>query len=417
MTEPGTDGGATAPHLKRRLGFGLLTFYGVGVMVGAGIYVLVGQVAGAAGEWAPLAFLVAGLVALPTAVSYAELSSRIPESAGEAAYLWRATGSQALAILVGLAVAAVGVISAAAVLQGGVGYLTGVLDLPAPWLMAGIGVLLGIAAVLGVLESLSLAAIFTAVEAGGLIVVAAAGFSADPVALPEAAGAGGIAVAGLAAASFLAFFAFIGFEDMVNMAEETRRPERTMPRAILAAVAITTALYILVSFAAVRAVPPADLAASQRPLALVYERATGHGSGFLALIAVAAAMNGVLAQIVMSARVLYGLGRRSPLFMPFHKAHPRFGTPVLATVLATGLVILLALVAPLVGLAETTSTVLLGVFLAMNLALIALKRRELALIALKRRELAPEGTFRVPMAVPVAGAALAAGALIWGLLA
>ena len=387
--------------LKRRVGFWLLTIYGVGVMVGAGIYVLVGQVAGETGSWAPLAFILAGVVAAPTAVSYAELATRIPESAGEAAYMRAATGSGQIAALVGLAVASVGVISAAAVLQGGIGYLRALVDLPALALIVGIGLLMGFAAVLGVVESLVVAGILTLIEVIGLLIVVFAGFSGPALDLPATA----FPLSGIAAASLLAFFAFIGFEDMVNMAEETRNPERNMPLAIISALAVTTLLYVLVSWAATRTVAGSDLAASDSPLALVFERATDRGAGFLIVIAVAAALNGVLAQIVMASRVLYGLGRFSRVFSAFHETHPRFRTPTRATGLVTALVILLAAILPLVALAEVTSIVLLIVFCAVNLALIILKRQ------------GPGPAFTVPMAVPVVGLFLSLAALVWGVLA
>lgn len=387
--------------LKRKLGFWLLTIYGVGVMVGAGIYVLIGQVAGETGTWAPIAFILAGVIAAPTAVSYAELATRIPESAGEAAYVRAATGSGTMAAIAGIAVAIVGVVSAAAVLQGGIGYLRTLVDLPVLTSIVMIGVFLGCAAILGVIESLVLAAALTIIEVVGLLIVVFAGATGPTVELP----ATGIPISGLAAASLLAFFAFIGFEDMVNMAEETKDPQRTMPRAIISALAVTTILYVLVSWAAVRTVEGSELAASEGPLALVFERATGKGAGFLAIIAVAAALNGVLAQIVMAARVLYGLGRFSPPFRVFHHAHPRFRTPVLATAVVAVLVILLAAVAPLVALAEATSIVLLVVFCVVNLALIILKSA------------GPQPGFSVPLAVPVLGFVLSAGALIWGIAA
>ncbi|MGD1927216.1 MAG: APC family permease [Paracoccaceae bacterium] len=391
----------TEAGLKRRIGLGLLTFYGVGVMIGAGIYVLVGHVAGETGGWAPLAFLVAGLVAAPTAVSYAELSVRIPESAGEAAYVRAATGSGGLAALTGLAVAMVGVISAAAVLNGGVGYLRSLVDVPSEILAIIIVLLLGAAAIIGVLESLAFAAVLTLIEVVGLFIVVGAGLSFPADLPPEPP----LAMSGLAAGALLAFFAFIGFEDMVNMAEETRDPERTMPRAIIAAMALTTLIYILVAWAAVRAVPSQTLAGSERPLALVFETATGRNAGFLAAIAVAAALNGVLAQIVMASRVLYGLGRFAPVFAIFHHTHPRFGTPVLATVLCVVIVLVLALTLPIAQLAELTSTVLLVIFTAINLTLIAIKRHSRA-----------EG-FRAPVWVPWLGLVLSVAALGWSLLA
>lgn len=387
--------------LQRKLGLGLLTAYGVGVMVGAGIYVLVGVVIGLAGVWAPLAFLLAGLVALPSALSYAELATRLPEAAGEVAFIERGFDSRALALVAGLAVVTAGVISGAAVLRGGVGYLSALVPLPEPLLILSLGVFLTLVALKGVLESLILAALFTAIEIAGLLAVTAAGFMAEPVAEWQAFAGGqgmGPEWAGLAAATSLCFFAFIGFEDIENMAEEVRNPSRVLPRAILMALAITAALYTLVAFAAVRAVPHEQIAATERPLALVWEIGTGTGAGFLSAIAVAAAVNGVLAQIVMAARVLFGLGRRAGWLAVFATAHARLGTPTGATLLVGAGVILAALALPVVALAEVTSAVLLAVFFLVNLALILIKRKS------------PEAPFRVPVLVPWAGliAALAA---------
>ena len=383
--------------LKRRIGLGLLTAYGVGVMVGAGIYVLVGVVAGSAGVWAPLAFLLAGLVALPSALSYAELSARMPVAAGEAVFVEAGFQSRPMAVLVGLAIVVAGTVSAAAVLRGGVGYLTGILDVSAPGAIIAIGLALCAVAMIGVLESLAFAALFTVIETLGLLMVAWAGFVAPPVA--EWSAPPPPEFAGIAGAVALCFFAFIGFEDLENMAEEVRDPTRTMPRGIMLSLAITAVLYALVSLAAVRAVPVAELAASKQPLALVWQAGKGGGAAFLSAIAVVAALNGVLAQIVMAARVLFGLGRQfAPLAM-FTHAHPRFGTPLRATALVGLAVIAGALALPVESLARTTSAVLLGVFLLVNVALILLKRRE------------PEAPFRVPVWVPWAGLIAAIAAL------
>lgn len=363
-----------ADDLRRRIGLGLLTFYGVGVMVGAGIYVLVGAVAQSAGIYAPVAFLLAGLVAAPTAFSYGELSARIPEASGEAAYVEQGLKSRWLAVLVGLAIVITGTFSAAAVLRGGVGYLTGILDVDTSIAILILGGGLTLVALVGVLESLALAALFTLIEVLGLGAVIWAGMEAAPVFdienLPPTH------LGGIGAAAALAFFAFIGFEDIVNMAEEAVEPTKTLPRAILLSLLITTFLYALVSFAAVRAVPFAELAASDRPLVLVWQAGSAFSPTFLSAIAVVAALNGVLAQIVMASRVLFGLGRRVSWLHVFNHAHPRFGTPVLATlVLGAGLLVA-ALSLPVAELAEMTSTVLLSVFVIINLSLIVLKRRE-----------------------------------------
>lgn len=390
--------------LNRRIGLGLLTAYGVGVMVGAGIYVLVGAVAADAGIHAPFAFLLAGIIAAPTALSYSEFSTRLPEAAGEAAYVGQGLNSQLFAVIVGLAIVAAGTVSAGAVLRGGVGYLTNTIAIE-PWLgVLVLGALLTMVAIFGVLESLALAAIFTVIELIGLLLVIWAGLSAPASA--EWVVSTSIPWAGIGLGAVLAFFAFIGFEDIVNMAEEVSNPERTLPRAILISLVVTSGLYALVAWAAVRSVPIEGLAASRSPLALVWETTRGGNAAFLSAIAVFAALNGVLAQIVMASRVLYGLGKRNRALSVFRQAHPRFGTPVLATGLLGAAVILAALFVPVARLAEVTSSILLSVFVLVNLALILQKRR------------APEAPFRVPMAVPVVGLVLSlaalAGAVFWG---
>ncbi|MBV7379015.1 APC family permease [Maritimibacter dapengensis] len=361
-----------ADTLSKRLSTGLLTAYGVGIMVGAGIYVLVGYAAGAAGVWAPLAFLVAGLVAVPSALSFAELSSRIPEAAGDSAYVEHGLRAHWLAMLVGFINIAAGVIGGAAVLRGGVGYLTALVPVDPMAAMIALGVGLTLIAVVGVVESLAFAAILTAVEVVGLLLVVGAGFSA-PATLDWSAPVS-LHVPGVFAAAIFAFFAFLGFDDLVNMAEEARDPARQMPRAILWSLAITSVLYAVVTLAAVRAVPLADLAASERPLALVWSAATGTPAHFLSSIAVAAALNGVLAQVVMAARVLFGLGRRSAALAVFHHAHPRFATPVLATLLTGAATVGAALALPVALLAEYTTIALLVVFTIVNAALIGVKR-------------------------------------------
>ncbi len=391
-------------HLKRSVGLGLLTAYGVGVMVGAGIYVLVGAVAGEAGFYAPLAFLVAGLVAAPTALSYGELSARVPEAAGEAAFVERAFGSQPLAVLVGLAIVATGTVSAAAVLRGGAGYLLTLLSMPESIAIVGLASLLIAVALYGVMESLALAAVFTLIELAGLALVVWAGVQ-TPVTPEWAASEVGALVdlpwAAVGAAAVLAFFAFIGFEDIVNMAEEVKEPERNVPLAILISLVLTTVIYAAVTWVTVRVVPLEQLAGSEKPLVLVLQAWRGADSGtMLAAIAVFAALNGVLAQIVMASRVLFGLGRRSKLLSVFHHVHPTRGTPFSATLFIGALVVVVAMSANVAALAEVTSVILLTAFVIMNAALIVLKMCD------------PEAPFKVAMAVPIVGMVLSAGALV-----
>ena len=384
------------PGLARRVGPGLLTIYGVGVMVGAGIYVLVGHVAGSAGVWAPLAFLIAGLVALPSALTFAEMSTRMPEAAGEVAYVERGFG-WSLAIATGLAVVVTGTVSAAAVLRGGVGYLTSVVPIDPTLAILGLGLVLTVVAILGVVESLVVIALLTLAEVSGLIAVIWAGFAAEPAAQWGAGGA--IPWAGVLGAVTLCIFAFIGFEDMVNMAEEVHRPSRTMPIAIIGALSLTALLYAGVSFAAVRSTSVEALATSEQPLALVWETATGRPAVFLTAIAVAAALNGVLAQIVMAARVLLGLGRRAAALAVFAHAHPRFHTPARATALVGIAVTLAAYGLAVATLAEAAASVLLVIFCLVNGAAIRIKAR------------APEAPFTVPAIVPWAGLLFSLAAL------
>ncbi|MEO1275808.1 MAG: APC family permease [Pseudomonadota bacterium] len=399
--------------LKRRLGLGLLTFYGVGVMIGAGIYVLIGEVAGRAGSWTPHAFLLAGLAAAVTAASFAELSGRVPEAGGSAAFARAAFPVAGVSVLVGLAVVATGVLSAGAVLQGGIGYLRALVDAPPALLVIAVGLVLTGLAIRGVVESLTAAAILTVIEVVGLMIIVAVAFLADPldVSSPaaDAVGAASTPAFGfgaLAGAVFLAFFAFIGFEDIANMAEETKEPSRTVPLAILLAFAAVLAIYVLVAVAALRVVPAEALSQSPRPLALVYETATGSPPTFIAAIGVAASLNGVLAQIVMAARVLFSLGRRNRALKVLATTHQSWRTPIVATALCGGVVIVLGVMVPLAGLASATSLVLLSVFVLMNLALIRLKRQGPP----------PPGALDLPSWVPYLGTissvAVIAGALL-----
>ena len=392
-------------QLKRRIGLGLLTAYGIGVMVGAGIYVLVGAVAAEAGVLAPLAFLLAGLIAAPTALSYAEFSSRLPEAAGEAAYVGQGFNSKFFAIFVGLAVVVAGTVSAGAVLRGGAGYFAAATGIDAELAIIGMGAALVLVAIIGVLESFALVAVFTLIEVLGLALVVWAGFSTSAstdwnAALPlaEMIATPGLAT-GIAFGAVLAFFAFIGFEDIVNMAEEVRNPTRILPQAIVISLAVTSVIYALVCWAAVRTVPLDALASSDSPLALVWQQSQGGNARFLSAIAVFAALNGVLAQIVMASRVLYGLGGRTTGLAAFRHAHPRFGTPVRATVLIGLAVLVAAYWLPVAQLASVTSATLLSVFVLVNLALILQKRRQ------------PEAPFQVPFAVPVVGLILSLLAL------
>jgi amino acid transporter len=373
MTSP-----AAPRHLQRRLGYGLLVTYGVGTIVGAGIYVLVGQVIDHAGATAPLSFLIAGGLAALTGLSYAELSSRYPEAAGAAAYVAHGLGSANAARVTGLAAALVGTIGAASIARGCAVYLRHFIDAPEPLLAAAVIVLFAGIACLNVKQSVAVAAIHSAVEVGGLLLVIAIGapaFAHLGERLPSMVPRDLAAVGGTLSGAFLAFFAYAGFETMVNMSEETHEPRRTMPRAIVGALAIAGVLYTLAVLVVLLGVAPDKLAQSETPLALVIGDVEWNAPAVIAAIAVFATANGVLVEVLMVSRLLFGMAERGWAPRYFRGVSTRGGVPLRATLVAALTALALAVSAPIEPLAEATSSALLALFGTVNLALWRLHRR------------------------------------------
>jgi amino acid transporter len=382
--------------LNRSLGLPLVTLYGLGNILGAGIYVLVGKVAGEAGYSTLLAFMVAMIIAGLTAFSYMELSGRYPASASVSVYLHKAFGKRWLSVGIGLAMVAGGITSAATLAKGFSGYLNALI--PAPEVLASLGLLavLGLIAAKGIGESAIMAGVFTFVEIAGLMLVIYAGKESlgaiDPSKLLTVDPAVGLS--GIIGGAFLAFYAFIGFEDMVNVAEETKNPQRTMPLAILFALIASTVLYLLVAAVAITAVSPAELANSTAPLSLVYSRTTGGNAIFLTIIGISAAINGVIVQIIMGSRVLYGLSRQGWLDKHLSQVNKTTRTPVAATALVVGIMMIAVVSLPLVSLAKLTSLIVLAIFALVNVSLILIKRRHPS----------HKGLITVPTVVPYFGA-------------
>jgi len=383
--------------LRRVLNTPLLTLYGLGVTVGAGIYVLVGATAAEAGSFSPFSFLIAALVVAFTAFSYAELSTRYPVSAGEAAYVEAGFHSGRAATLTGLAVALSGMVSAAAVSIGAASYLSELTQARPDVLIAMIVSVVGLLAIWGIAQSVAVAAIITVIEISGLVFVIGWGFfMADPngVTLSEMVPAPtGPHWAGIGAASLLAFFAFVGFEDMANVAEEVKNPVQTLPRAILWTLVLATILYIGTTSAVLVAVPIEKLAQSSAPLALVFEMAPPPVKSGFSFVAIVATLNGVLIQTIMASRVIYGLADRGHLPLVFSKVFSRTQTPVIATLTVVAIIAILALSLPITTLAEHTSQIVLGIFVLVNSALIRLKMTANS----------DHVYFRVPMVVPILG--------------
>lgn len=413
-SEPQTIGAVEAhktPELKRGLGLGLLVLYGLGVTVGAGIYVLVGAAAARAGVHAPVAFVIAAGVMALSAASFAELATRMPVSSGEAAYVEAGLRSKPLSLFVGLLVVLAGVISAAAISQGAAGYIGVLVPLRPITLVAAVVIVMGIIAAWGITEAVALAAVMTLIEIGGLLAIVAAGLWRDPAILSDLPiafqGLGtGTPWSGILGASLIAFFAFIGFEGMVNVAEEVKRPERTLPLAIAITLIVSSILYIAVVWVVIRSVPAGLLANSTAPLSLAYEHLMGASPVVISLIAIFATINGVIVQMVMASRVVYGLSRQGALPAVLGRIEPRTQTPVVATTLVVTIVLVLAVAFPIDRLAEMTTRVMLVVFTFVNVALFALKMRRDASAA----------PFEVPIVVPAIAALSCVALLIADLL-
>ncbi len=393
----GATNGDQDGELKRTLSLPLLVLYGLGTIIGAGIYVLIGEVASLAGMASPVSFALAALLAGFSAFSMAELSSRYPKSAGEAVYVREGITRHVLPIIVGLMVVTVGIISAAAIANGFVGYLNIFINVPAPLAMTLLVLMLGGVACWGIAESVALIAIITLVEVGGLLLIIAAGVSHIDMPLerltslwPQTQLNSWLAIFN---GAFLAFYAYIGFEDMINVAEEVKDPRRTMPHAIAWALFISTILYVAIASISVLVLPINELAGSSAPLSLIYERATGRSPGLITAISLAAVVDGALVQIIMASRMLCGLRNEWIVLRVFGKVSPVTQTPVRATLFVTALLLALALAFPLVTLAQTTSAITLIIFALINVALFRVKLRDPN----------PEGVYLVPIWVPVIG--------------
>ena len=400
-------------ELKRSVGPAQLMLYGTGSMLGAGIYGLVGKAAGMMGGAVWIAFLVAMVAALLTGISYASIASRYPRAAGAAYAAQRAYRLPWLSYLIGLAVICSGLASIATqskVVAENLNTLIGldfglkIAGAPVEILVLAGGFLLVVAAIVyrGITESLWANALCTLIEALGLLLVVAVGIrfwgGASLLEVPAAAEGGSGLTAGLILqGSILTFFSFLGFEDMLNVAEEVERPERSMPIALIGAMLFASLVYIAVSITAVSVVPWRELAEAPAPLRLVIERAAPWfpAVGFT-LITISAVANTALVNYVMGSRLLYGMARQGLLPRALGKVHAERRTPNVAILVLLALLVALLFAGDIEQLASATVLLLLFVFVLVNGALIVLKRREGDL----------EGCFNAPILVPALGAAI-----------
>ncbi len=358
--------------LKKQLGTVQILLYGVGTMLGAGIYVLVGKVAGYAGTLAPLSFLIAGVLAGITAYSYSLLTPRFPKSGGEIVYVHKAFNSKQLATLVGWGVIFTGFISAAAILKGFVGYLDVFLEMPDALVIIVSMTLLSMLAIWGIGESLNVIGFITLIEVGGLLfVIFVAGIDLEKFTSQFSQmfmSAAGYDVFAVFQGAFLAFYAFVGFEDLANVAEEAKDPKKSMPVAIMGSLFIALFLYIAVAVVAVISLPLNQLSSTDAPMAEIVANKGQHYAYFISVISLVAVLNGVLAQLIMGSRVLYGMAGQNSAPKLLYQVHKKYRTPVLATLLIAIGIVVLAIFVPIVQLANTTSYVIISVFALVNLS-------------------------------------------------
>ena len=398
-----TDDGAApeAPSLMRTIGPAQMALYGLGSMLGAGIYGLIGKAAGQAGNAVWLSFVVALVAALLTAFSYASLGSRYPRAAGAAYVTERAYGFPLLSFMVGLALVCSGLTSIATqsqVFAANIAALLGLESIPLSWLALGFLLILTGLVFRGIRESMWVNVLCTLIEAGGLVIVIVAGASywgsVDYLETPTLPGSDHAALLVMQAA-VLAFFAFIGFEDMINVAEETRDPERTVPLGLILAMAGAAVLYIAIAVTAVSVVPWQELAEAPGPITAVMERAAPSVPPLLfTVITLFAVANTALVNYVTASRLLYGMARQGLLPQRLGNVHAARRTPHLAVAALFLVLAPLALLGTITELAAATVLLLLLVFTVVNGALFILKGRD----GEKR------GRFEIPRALPALGA-------------
>lgn len=398
---------ANEPSLHRVMGPWLLLLFIVGDILGTGIYALTGKVAAHVGGAVWLPYFVAFVVALLTAFSYLELVTKYPKAAGAALYTHRAFGSHFATFIIAFAVMCSGITSASTASRAFAANFSGALGLGlGDWGVTAVGLLFmaGVATInlRGVGESVKINVVLTCVELSGLLIIIAIGLWAIGAgtgdlsrALQFDARADGNAFWAVIAGTTLAFFAMVGFEDSVNMVEETKDPIRIFPKVLLTALTLTGVIYILVSISAVALVPPQELGEGETPLLKVVQAgAPNFPLGIFGIITMFAVANSALLNMLMASRLIYGMSREHVLPTALGRIHATRRTPYVAILFTTLLAFaLITFVGQVPALGGTTALLLLGVFSVVNVAVLVL-----------RRDNVEHKHFRVPTFVPVLGA-------------
>jgi basic amino acid/polyamine antiporter, APA family len=357
-------------QLKPTLGPVQLTFYGIGVIVGAGVYSVMGAASAIAHDALWFSFVIGGFVAFLTGLSYAEMTTAFPAAGAEYSYVQRAFPKAewlsvlaAITILIGASATA----STVAVAFGG--YLREFVDLPQP--VSALLLLVGctVLNVIGLRESSWANILFTCIEVGGLLLVIAAGLMKGNVAADLAAPLH----PGVIEAAAVLFFVYLGFEQIANLSEEVRYPSRDIPRAIFLSIGVTTVLYVLVALAVLAIVSPAELAGSAAPLAVVMQHTWPQAGPLMSAIALFATANTVLITMIASSRLLFSMARDGIIHKVFAALTKERQTPALAACLSLAAAAALVPLGSLATLAGISSFAALLAFLAVNVTLIVLR--------------------------------------------
>ncbi|MDP9849937.1 APC family permease [Streptosporangium lutulentum] len=400
MAEAIVDSGSGQHSLKRVIGRRVLLLFVVGDILGAGIYALVGKVAGYVGGALWLPFLVAFVLAALTATAYAELVGKYPQAAGAALYVNKAFNVPFVTFIVAFAVMMSGITSASAAARAfGGNYLAEFVTLP---VIVGAFIFLGLVTLvnfIGISESVKVNVVLTVIEAFGLLVIIAIGVYAllsgqgEPARALEFHPANG-AFLGVLGGTALAFYALLGFEDSVNLAEESKDPQRDFPRALFGGLIVAGLIYVAVAFTATMLVDTRTLESSTGPLLEVVKVA---GLAFppklFALIALLAVGNTALINMLMASRLVYGMAREGIVPKIFAAVHPARSTPWVSIVFTVGIAAVLVATGDVGNLADTTVLLLLCVFVMVNVAVLIL-----------RKDRVEHDHFRAPSWMPVLGA-------------
>jgi basic amino acid/polyamine antiporter, APA family len=402
------------PDLKRGISLYLLLFFVLGDIVGAGIYALVGEVGAIVGGAIWTAFLAAFVLAIFTAASYAELVTKYPRAGGSATYVNNAFKNPFVSFMLAFAVMASGITSACTLTLAFSGdYLSQFISVPIVAAALVFMVLVGLINFYGISESVKINVVLTSVEIFGLLLIILIGVLAllagegDPGRAFEFKGDASV-LGAILAGTVLAFYALIGFDDSVNVAEETHNPSRNYPRAIFGALFIAGIVYLLVTFTASMVVPTGELAGSSGPLLEVVERGTlPVPTKLFAAIALLAVSNGALINMIMASRIVYGMGDQGVVPSVFSRVHEGRRTPWIAILFTVS--IALVLLAVLGGnpdaldtLGSTTVVLLLLAFIMVNVSVMVL-----------RGDRVDHEHFRTPTIFPILGIVVSAVLLIY----